>query len=102
MPKLGAGQDLTNRLFGATKNCSVMVSSITTTTVSTITSTAGFAASLGLIAVLVLISLLVAREFASTTDAPRVKRFGRGLNVAIIPLLIVFTAIVAAKLAEVL
>jgi hypothetical protein len=30
------------------------------------------------------------------------QRFGRGLNVAIIPLLMVFTAIVAAKVVEVL
>jgi hypothetical protein len=79
-----------------------MISSITTTTVSTVTSTAGFAASLGLIAVLALISLLVAKELASATDAPRLQRFGRGLNVAIIPLLMVFTAIVAAKVVEVL
>ena len=79
-----------------------MVSSITTTTVSTVTSTAGLAASLGLIAVLVLVSLLAAKEFASATDAPRAQRFGRGLNVAVIPLLMVFTAIVAAKLVDVL
>jgi hypothetical protein len=57
---------------------------------------------LGLIAVLALISLLVAKEFASATDAPRLQRFARGLNVAIIPLLMVFTAIVAAKVVEVL
>jgi len=79
-----------------------MISSITTTTVSTITSTPGFVASLGLIAVLALISFLVAKELASATDAPRLQRFGHGLNVAIIPLLMVFTAIVAAKVVEVL
>lgn len=79
-----------------------MVLSIATTTVSTVTSTAAFAASLGLIAVLLLVSLVVAKEFANATEAPRVQRFARGLNVAIIPLLMVFTAIVAAKLVEVL
>lgn len=79
-----------------------MLLSITTTTVSAVTSTAVFATSLGLIAVLALISFLMARELASVTDAPRLQRFGRGLNVAIIPLLMVFTAIVAAKVAEVL
>lgn len=79
-----------------------MVLSITTTTVSTVTSTAVFATSLGLIAVLALISFLVARELASVTDAPRLQRFGRGLNVAIIPLLMAFTVIVAAKVVEVL
>ena len=79
-----------------------MISSITTTTVSTITSTEGFAASLALIAVLALTSVLVAKELSISTRAPRAQRLGRGLNVAIIPLLMVFTAIVAAKLVEVL
>jgi hypothetical protein len=79
-----------------------MVSSITTTTVSTITSTEGFAASLALIALLALSSVLVAKELSSAAQAPRVQRLGRGLNVVIIPLLMVFTAIVAAKLVEVL
>lgn len=79
-----------------------MVLSIATTTVSTVTSTAAFAASLGVIAVLLLVSLAMAKEFANATEAPRLQRFGRGLNVAIIPLLMVFTAIVAAKLVEVL
>jgi hypothetical protein len=93
---------LTHPLFGDTKTATGMVSSITTTTVSTVTSTTGFAASLALIAVLTLASVLVAKEFSSVTEAPRLQRFGRGLNVAIIPLLMVFTAIVAAKLVEVL
>jgi hypothetical protein len=79
-----------------------MVLSITITTVSTITSTAGFAASLGLIAVLLLISLLLGRELASATDAPRAQRFGRGANVAIIPLLLVLVAVVTAKVVEIL
>jgi hypothetical protein len=79
-----------------------MISSITTTTVSTVSSTEGFAASLALIVVLALVSVLVAKELSSTTQTPRVQRFGRGLNVAIIPLLMVFTAIVATKLVEIL
>lgn len=79
-----------------------MVSSITTTTISTVSSTEGFAASLALIVVLALTSVLVAKELSSTTQAPRLQRLGRGLNVAIIPLLMVFTAIVATKLVEVL
>lgn len=78
----------------------MVISSITTTAVSAVTSTEGFAASLGVIAVLLLISLVVTKELTSDTDAPRLQRFGRGLNVAIIPLLMVFTAIVAAKVVE--
>ena len=79
-----------------------MISSVTTTTVAAITSTEGFAASLGLICVLTLISVLAAKELATTTGAPRLQRFGRGLNVAIIPLLMVMAAIVAAKVVEVI
>jgi hypothetical protein len=79
-----------------------MVLTVTITTVSTITSTAGFAGSLALIAVLALASVLVAKEFSTATNAPRLQRFGRGLNVAIIPLLMVFAGVVAAKLVEIL
>ena len=79
-----------------------MVSTVTTTTVSTVTSTAGLAASLGLIAVLILISFLVAKELAGATAHPRLQRLSRFLNVAIIPLLMVFTTIVGVKVAEVL
>lgn len=79
-----------------------MISTVTTTTVSSITSTAGLAASLGLIAVLTLLSFSVARELASAGDHPRLQRLARVLNVAIVPLLMVFTAIVAAKVVEVL
>lgn len=93
---------MTRALFCATNTDAVVISSITTTTVSAITSTEAFAVSLGLIAVLALISLLVAKELVTGTDTPRLQRFGRGLNVAIIPLLMVLTAIVAAKVVEVL
>jgi len=93
---------LTSWLFGATSKDTAMISSITTTTVSTINSTEGFAASLALIALLALASVLVAKELSSAAQSPRVQRLGRGLNVAIVPLLMVFTAIVAAKLVEIL
>ncbi len=91
---------MTRALFCATNTNAVVISSITTTAVSAVTSTEGFAASLGVIAVLLLISLVVTKELTSDTDAPRLQRFGRGLNVAIIPLLMGFTAIVAAKVVE--
>ena len=79
-----------------------MISTVTTTTVSTVTTTAGIAAGLGLIAVLMLISFLVAKELAGGGDHPRLRRLSRVLNVAIVPLFMVFTAIVASKVVEVL
>ncbi len=79
-----------------------MISTVTTTTVSTVTSTAGIAAGLGLIAVLALISFLVTKELSSAGDSPRLQRLSRYLNVAIVPLLVVFTSIVASRVAQVL
>ena len=79
-----------------------MVSTVTSVTVSTVTSTAGIAAGLGLIAVLVLVSFLVAKELSSAGDNPKLRRLSRSLNVAIVPLLMVFTSIVAVRVVEAL
>ena len=79
-----------------------MISTVTTTTVSTITSAAGIGASLGLIAVVVLLSFLVTKELAGAGDHPRLQRLSRFLNIAIVPLMMVFTGIVVAKVVEVL
>jgi H+/Cl- antiporter ClcA len=79
-----------------------MISTVTTTTVSTITTAVGIAASLGLMAVLTLIAFLVVKELAGADSRPRLRALGRALNVGIIPLLLVFGAIAAAKVVEVL
>jgi len=79
-----------------------MISTVTTTTVSTITTAVGIAASLGLMAILTLIAFLVAKELAGADSRPRLQALGRALNVGIIPLLLIFGAIAAAKVVEVL
>ena len=79
-----------------------MISTVTTTTVSTITTAVGIAASLGLMAVLTLIAFLVVKELTGADTRPRLRALGRALNVGIIPLLLVFAAIAAAKVVEVL
>jgi H+/Cl- antiporter ClcA len=79
-----------------------MISTVTTTTVSTITTAVGIAASLGLMAILTLIAFLVVKELAGADSHPRLQSLGRALNVGIIPLLLVFGAIAAAKVVEVL
>lgn len=79
-----------------------VVTTITSSTVSTITSTVGMAAALGGIAVLTLIAFLAAKELASADGRPRLRVLSRMLNVAIVPLLVTFAAIVAAKVAEAL
>ncbi len=78
-----------------------MISSVTTT-VSSVTTTTGLAASLGGIATLVLISALASKELAGATNHPRLQVFARTLDIAVVPLLVVFAAIVVSKITEVL
>ncbi|MDN5348297.1 MAG: hypothetical protein PWP65_1861 [Clostridia bacterium] len=92
-----------------------MVSTVTTTTVTTIASTS-LAAGLGLVAVICLIALLIAKELADAAGAEieanlagaglgllsRAQALGRTLSVAIVPLLLVFGFIVLVKIMEVL
>ncbi len=78
-----------------------MITTITTSTITTIT-TAAIAGSLGLTAILVFLSLLVQKEIASSAEGSRFKRLSRTLNIGIIPLLIVFILIVAARVLDVL
>ncbi len=79
-----------------------MISTVTTATVSSITSTVGITASLGFIAVAMLISLLVTKEMARAGNHPRMLTMSRMLNVAIFPLAIVFAAIVVASVVDAL
>lgn len=77
-----------------------MVSTVTTTTVTTVT-LFGISALLGLAAVLMLVSYLVAKEMLSASASQRLQLISRRLNVAILPLLIVFAAIVGSRVAEI-
>ena len=70
-----------------------MISTVTTSTVSIIT----LAGSFALIGILVLFSLLIQKELASASDNPKLKKLGRAVNIAIIPLLIVFLLVVVNK-----
>jgi len=76
-----------------------MVTTVTTTT-TTVTTVA--AATITLIAVLALLALLVQKEIFSNIQGARAKRISRALNVAIVPLVIVFIATVILKVYEVL
>ena len=87
-----------------------MISTVTTTTVTT---TTAVAAGLGILATLALILALIAKELAGAWNVQVAAdgkvsgtgyagAFERVLNVAIIPLLIVFGFIVLVKIVEVL
>ncbi len=78
-----------------------MVSTVTSTTVTTVT-LFGISAVLGLAAVLMLIAYLGARELLETTSSQRLRLLSRRLNVAVVPLLVVFVTIVAARVADAL
>ncbi|MCE5213384.1 MAG: hypothetical protein LLF83_01515 [Methanobacterium sp.] len=77
-----------------------MISTVTTTT-TTVTTAQVMAYSI--IAVVSLIVFLALKEILSSeTHKPSVKLFLKGSNVAIIPLLLVFVAIVAYKVVTII
>ena len=77
-----------------------MITTVTTTTTSVLTTAA--AASLALIAILTLILLLIQKEIFGGRNERRAQRLSRTLNVAIVPLVIIFVLTVAFKVADVL
>lgn len=78
-----------------------MISTVTTTT-TTVTTTQVMA--YGIIAVIALIVFLALKEIlsAEADKSERMKSFVKGSNVAIVPLLLVFVAIVSYKIVTVL
>ena len=74
---------------------------ITTVTTTTVTSFA-VAASLALVVVVGLLAILVSKEIIGSGGSERMRRIGKALNVAVVPLALVFVVTVAVKLFEVL
>ena len=77
-----------------------MITTVTTTTTTVVTPAA--AASLALIAILTLILLLIQKEIIGSLNSARAQRLSRALNIAIVPLVLVFVITVAFKVADVL
>jgi hypothetical protein len=75
-----------------------MISTVTTTTVTTILSVG----SIALAGILVLLVLLIQKELASASESRFAHALSRVVTVAIVPLLLAFVAIVAAKVVEAL
>ena len=57
---------------------------------------------MGLIAIVTLLSLLIQKELVTALATPRAKAFGRALDVAIVPLLMVFFTVAAVRVIDVL
>ena len=77
-----------------------MITTVTTTT-TTIAMTAS-TASLSLIAILTLIGLLIQKEICSGLESPRARNLSQALNVAIVPLVVVFITMVVFKVIDTL
>ena len=83
-----------NRGAGESAGCmSTTVTTVTTTTILT------FGSALGLMLTLALIAFLVAKELATADESPATVRWGKVLNVGVVPLLVSFVCIVGVKLA---
>jgi hypothetical protein len=78
-----------------------MISTITTSTVTILTSSA-FAGTLALVGIFVLISLLVQKELTTNSTNSRLIRLGRVVNIGILPLLIAFILVVIFRVIEII
>lgn len=74
---------------------------MTTSTLSTVTSVM-MAGSLGLVAVMTLLVLLVQKELIAVSDGARAKVLVRALNAAIAPLLMAFALSMVVKVMQTL
>lgn len=55
-----------------------------------------------IIGILILLALLILKELAGAAGGRRAERLAKALNIAIVPLLVVFALIASTKIAEVL
>lgn len=77
-----------------------MISTVTTTV--TIVATLALGGTLGALTVFLLVSLLSTRELVTADTRATLKTFGRSLDISILPLLIIFSLIVAIEVAKIL
>ena len=77
-----------------------MISTVTTTVTTVATLAAG--AGLGVLATVLLISMLSTKEVVSADTRLPFQRFGRSLNITILPLLFVFSLIVMLEVVKIL
>jgi hypothetical protein len=77
-----------------------LISTVTTSTVTTVTT--ALAGSVALVGILILFGLLVQKEVTTASSENRLRKLGKALNIAIIPLLIAFLLMVIFRVAEVL
>lgn len=81
-----------------------MITSVTTSTITTVTMIAalGWTVAIGVAATVALIAFLTTKELAGASLSPSLQRTTMFLNIAIVPMVMVFAVIVAVKIAAVL
>ena len=77
-----------------------MISTVTTTTVTTVT--AAVFGGLSLLAIVLLLGMFISKEVVNASEESRWRSLSKGLNLAIIPLLLGFLLIAVVKIIEVL
>jgi hypothetical protein len=77
-----------------------MVTTITTTTTLTVTTVA--AAAFAIIAIVTFIVVMVQKEITSELEGVRAKRLSQALNIALVPMLVIFFTIFFAKIIDAL
>ncbi len=73
---------------------------ILTTTMATASD--GYLGGLALLATIVMVGLLITKEVSSSLAGERMRRLSQALNVALIPLVIIFLSSLAARVLEAL
>ena len=79
---------------------SSMVTASTMTAVSSAITITEFAAAFTLVVVLLLSASLLAKELAAVGRGPWVQRFTRGLDLAMVPMIVALVTVVAIKMTE--
>ena len=80
-----------------------MITTVTTTTTTAVNAVSGeLAAILGIIGTILLIFLLIAKELLSSHELDKKYFFSKNLNIAIMPLLMMFGLIVVTKIMSIL
>ncbi len=79
-----------------------MITTVTAVSSITAASSVGLATALSIVATISLIAFLTTRELLSVSATHSSQRVGRFMSVGIIPLLLVFAAVVATAIAELL
>ncbi len=77
-----------------------MISTVTTTTVTTVT-TVTLAGTLGFFLVATLAVCLIKKEMFASQETPWAQNLSKALNIAIVPLLMVFVLLAADKIMEI-